>query len=277
MKFKKFSMFTLIAAFAVLAFSTAAMAQVTVTPSNAAAEGWVPFTRAGGTISWVVDPTAPGGEALRLTTANDGNSKALFIDRTVIPFSEVTELSYWTKQVSAPFPGANASYQLQVCLGGFNSPQTPTNPTGCTGFTTLVFEPYQHNGLNPSTQAVIPGQWQQWDVDAGMFWSSGTYSNGACSVQAGFGGTYFYNLSDLQAACPGAMTVGYGVNIGGGNPGWDVYTDLVSFNGVVTDFELYANDKEQCKNGGWQVFMRPPSNTPFKNQGDCIQFMNTGK
>src|SRR5205807_9428170 len=32
--------------------------------------------------------------------------------------------------------------------------------------------------------------------------------------------------------------------------------------------------KDQCKNGGWQTF-----NTPrrFKNQGDCIQFVNTGK
>jgi hypothetical protein len=33
-------------------------------------------------------------------------------------------------------------------------------------------------------------------------------------------------------------------------------------------------NKEECKNGGWQTF-----NTPriFKNQGDCIQFVNTGR
>ena len=33
-------------------------------------------------------------------------------------------------------------------------------------------------------------------------------------------------------------------------------------------------NKDQCKNGGWATF-----NTPrvFKNQGDCIQFVNTGK
>jgi hypothetical protein len=30
----------------------------------------------------------------------------------------------------------------------------------------------------------------------------------------------------------------------------------------------------QCKNGGWQTFNTPRT---FKNQGDCIQYVNTGK
>jgi hypothetical protein len=33
-------------------------------------------------------------------------------------------------------------------------------------------------------------------------------------------------------------------------------------------------NKDQCKNGGWQSFDTPRR---FKNQGDCIQFVNTGK
>lgn len=32
--------------------------------------------------------------------------------------------------------------------------------------------------------------------------------------------------------------------------------------------------KDECQNYGWQVFNTPK---PFKNQGDCIQFVNTGK
>ena len=32
-------------------------------------------------------------------------------------------------------------------------------------------------------------------------------------------------------------------------------------------------DQDQCKNGGWQRFNVP---RPFTNQGDCIQFVNTG-
>lgn len=34
------------------------------------------------------------------------------------------------------------------------------------------------------------------------------------------------------------------------------------------------SSKEQCKNGGWALFNHPRT---FKNQGDCIQFFNTGK
>jgi hypothetical protein len=33
-------------------------------------------------------------------------------------------------------------------------------------------------------------------------------------------------------------------------------------------------NKDQCKNGGWQLFNVPRK---FKNQGDCIQYVNTGK
>ena len=33
-------------------------------------------------------------------------------------------------------------------------------------------------------------------------------------------------------------------------------------------------DKEQCKNGGWSRFNFPRR---FKNQGDCVQYVNTGK
>jgi hypothetical protein len=32
-------------------------------------------------------------------------------------------------------------------------------------------------------------------------------------------------------------------------------------------------NKDQCKNNGWQTFTNPT----FKNQGDCIQFVNTTK
>jgi hypothetical protein len=33
-------------------------------------------------------------------------------------------------------------------------------------------------------------------------------------------------------------------------------------------------NKDQCKNDGWQTFNTPRK---FKNQGDCIQYVNTGK
>ena len=35
-------------------------------------------------------------------------------------------------------------------------------------------------------------------------------------------------------------------------------------------------NKDQCKGDGWKNFSRP-NGTKFKNQGDCIQYVNTGK
>jgi len=37
-----------------------------------------------------------------------------------------------------------------------------------------------------------------------------------------------------------------------------------------------ATDKNKCKNGGWQDMTRKDGSS-FKNQGDCIQYVNTGK
>jgi len=37
-----------------------------------------------------------------------------------------------------------------------------------------------------------------------------------------------------------------------------------------------TTNKDQCKNGGWKTMTRTDGST-FKNQGDCIQFANTGK
>jgi hypothetical protein len=37
-----------------------------------------------------------------------------------------------------------------------------------------------------------------------------------------------------------------------------------------------ATNKAQCKNDGWQTRFRADG-SPFKNQGDCIQYVNTGK
>ena len=37
-----------------------------------------------------------------------------------------------------------------------------------------------------------------------------------------------------------------------------------------------VDTKDQCKNGGWQNYFRADG-TSFKNQGDCIQYVNTGK
>ncbi len=72
--------------------------------------------------------------------------------------------------------------------------------------------------------------------------------------------------------------------------GWRVGTDDVPFvvaddPGIwtVSNVQLgqgeaanVATAKDECKNGGWQNLTRA-DDTGFKNQGDCIQYVNTGK
>lgn len=75
------------------------------------------------------------------------------------------------------------------------------------------------------------------------------------------------------------ITAIYLVMDGGYGPGG---TQVFHFDNTQVAGTLYtyepptpatAND---CKNGGWQNLFRA-NGTPFKNQGDCIQYVNTGK
>lgn len=57
--------------------------------------------------------------------------------------------------------------------------------------------------------------------------------------------------------------------------GAQTFVGLTSVGGVGDlAFTPLPTSKDQCKNGGWQRFSFPSS---FKNQGDCIQLVNTGK
>lgn len=206
----------------VLFASSASAATIVVTPADE--QGWsTADTRPGGDVNFVSDPTSPlPTGALQLTTDATTAAKAQYLKAVSIPLSDITDLSYSTKQTSGPVHAA-ASYQLLVDLNG--------GTTTDGGFTTLVYEPYQ-NGT------VLPGVWQNWDVDAGQFWSSRSYTDGTCTVTAGAGGAPFYTLEDLQTACPNAVVIGFGVNIGTFNPSYDVSTDAVTINGTTYDFEL---------------------------------------
>ena len=270
-----FSLFAILAMVVVTSSTAALLAgpAIVVTPTNQ--QGWsTADTRTGGTVGFVVDSTAPaaGNGALQLTTDATNDAKAQYMHLANVPLADVTELSYYTKQISASFAGGDPSYQLPVCLGGVVG-------TTCVGFTTLVFEPYQNPTFGAPAGGVIPNVWQEWDVDSGQFWSSRTASGGgACTTTAGAGGEPFYTLAGLKAVCPNAVVVGFGVNIGTYNPSYNVYTDLFNFNGTVYDFEPYevASNGDQCKKGGFLTVKRSDGSS-FKNQGDCIQYVNTGK
>lgn len=324
---------TVMAAATFLFVIVAAATTIVVTPTNQ--QGWsTADTNSGGVVNFVTDASAPAGcGALQLMTDATTTAKAQYLHATNTPLASVTELSYYTKQVSGP-PHADPAYQLVTFLNG-----------GTTGFTTLVFEPYQ----NPAQGPIVPNTWQQWDVDSGLFWSTRTVTCSGGTILGTPGGPASYTLAQINTICPNAVVAGYGVNIGSNNPGYNVYTDLFNFNGTIYDFEPDSdgdgdgncadncptvanpdqtdtdddgqgdacdsdddgdgvpdncdvdstpgsdidndNDgiidgagcdtqigppttKDQCKNGGWMNFNTPRT---FKNQGDCIQYVNTGK
>jgi hypothetical protein len=242
--------------------SSASAATIVVTPADE--QGWsTADTRPGGDVNFVTDATSPlPTGALQLTTDATNEAKAQYLKAVNTPLSSVTDLSYSTKQVSGPVH-ADPSYQLLVDLNGTTTPG---------GFTTLVYEPYQQ------ATPIIPGAWQTWDVDAGQFWSSRSFSEGTCTTVAGAGGAPFYTLAGLQATCPNAEVVGFGVNIGTFNPGYDVYTDAVSFDATTYNFELVPpppttpSNKDQCKNDGWMTFT-----AGYKNQGQCVSAVTSNR
>ncbi|MEX2546682.1 MAG: hypothetical protein WD830_02705 [Chloroflexota bacterium] len=148
----------------------------------------------------------------------------------------------------------------------------------------IFFEPvYQTATFFPSNPqpSLALATWQSWDALNGGWWSL----NGI----AGAGpGTDVKSLDDYLAAEPDAtitntLTAG-GVRIvtGFGAGAWDNFVgnaDSFTINGTTYDFEPNLStpaNKNACKGNGWMNLARADGST-FKNQGDCIQYANTGK
>jgi hypothetical protein len=89
------------------------------------------------------------------------------------------------------------------------------------------------------------------------------------------GGT-FYDTWASALIKYGSMAV-TGIQLVSDNANQVVLVDNVMINGTLFTFEsqvVNPNDKERCKNGGWQTMTTGPG--PFKNQGDCVSYFATG-
>lgn len=96
-------------------------------------------------------------------------------------------------------------------------------------------------------------------------------------------GGYFTAPVGLAIAANGDIIV---ANAAGGGPGASgiIRVDpatggqtIVSVDGnfvAAFDVAIVPAAKDDCKDGGWSTFKFPRT---FKNQGDCVQFMETGK
>ena len=234
-----FAVLSLLFMSAVLSANASAQTTVIVTASNP--QGFRTIATTGtGTVTFVTDANAPAGAgALQLTTP-DATAKADFFRATSTLLTDVTELSYFTEQQSGSPSIADPAYQLRVCLNGLNAMGNACNPSlaGGTSFSTLVFEPYLNPGNNGNA-TIVPDVYQQYDVDAGLFYSTRTVE---CSggTLVGSQGSPLYTLAEIKAACPATLVFDFGVNIGSNNAGYVVRTDLLRFNDMIFNFEPAA-------------------------------------
>jgi hypothetical protein len=288
MKSLKLFAFALIAAISILAATTFSFAAdcivnvVTESEISRQAENtpplknWVLYTRNAGNGAFRSGPAIPplGVGSIELVTPTGIDKVTLFnFDHIGTALADIDKLGYSTYRTAGSASQVTA-LNIQVDVNGVDDPNTPVveNPGG---FTTLVFEPV----YNLNQGAVQDGVWQTWDAYSGgqaIWWSSNPIP-GAPNRDT------FVTWDTIVQANPDAVIVGgFGINQGSGNPALTAASDALTIgsNGdcITYNFDPYrvATTKEDCKNGGYNNF-RDAQGNQFKNQGQCIQFVNNGK
>ena len=235
-------------------------------------DNWVLYTRLGGNGTFRVGPGDPpeGVGSLELVTPNAGglDKVTLFnFDYDQTPIADFTALGYHTYQSSAAVPIQLPSLNLTIDMNG---------GAFVTGdFATLVFEPVYNTAQGP----IVTGTWQDWDAIFGgnaMWWLTRDHP-----LIGPRGRTVTWTA--IKAALPHATILGgVGINQGTGSPALTASVDAfivgVSGNSTTYDFEPFvtASNKRDCRDGGWQNAHRSDG-SPFKNQGDCVSYTNTGR
>jgi hypothetical protein len=244
---------------------------------------WVLYTRVAtpGTGTFVTGPgTPPIGEGGFRTETPAGTDKVFLFnyDHIGTPLSAIDTIIYSTYRTAGPgavLPGLNIQIDEN---GGTLDPGD---------FATLVFEPIYNQVLQGN---VLSGVWQTWNgTAAGTNWWSTQPIGGQ---PAGAAVANWRSWSFIQANNPNATIVGgFGINQGSGNAGVDATSDALTIGGggnsTVYDFEpdtdgdgvtngidncenVEPANKDECKKGGWMNFNDPV----FKNQGDCVSWVN---
>ncbi len=234
--------------------------------------------------TFVSGPSVPplGIGSARLYTGTHGNAAIAFYNLSYlsINLSSITNLDYSTYSNSSSDDNKHPVMLIVVS----------------TDFGTDVIR------FDPELQSTLPvvNQWQTWDADAGVWTSSifpgftgGTLSQYVAYVESFSASPTIVNRNDGTGGLrleigPGSTPEvfdgnvdNFTIGINGGDITFDFEPDVVpspSPSPEVTPSPSPSppsvpTDKDQCKNGGWNVF-RDPS---FKNQGDCVSFVGKQK
>ncbi len=274
---RRFTMLLMVCLLSMTALSVAAASTTEVTTEDDIVrqpEGtpptndWVLYTRNGGNGAFRSGPDTPpsGVGSLEFTTPTGADKAYLFnYEHISAELDTIDAIGYSTYRTAG-----NLSQVTSI-----NIEVDPDGPNVPGGYTVLVFEPV----YNTNQGAVVSGDWQTWDAYNGgnaIWWSSRAIP-GVCAFNC------FVTWDTILANNPDAVILGgFGVNQGSGNPTLVAAVDALTlgYNGdtVVYDFEPYAvvQSADDCKNGGWESLRRADGSS-FKNQGQCIQYANTGK
>lgn len=93
------------------------------------------------------------------------------------------------------------------------------------------------------------------------------------------GGTFYGTWADAQALVGNKKVLSISLVV---DSSWLINPQTFDFDNANINGEVYTFEppvpanKDACKNNGWKALTRADF-TPFKNQGDCIQYVNTGK
>ena len=245
---------------------------ITEQPENTPpTDNWVLYKRAAGDGDTRVGPATPpsGVGSYEMVTPTGADKATLFnFDHVGTSLADVNKIGYSTYRSTGTLQQV-AALNIQVDING-DAPG---------GFTTLVFEPVYNTGQG----AVVSGTWQTWDAymgGAAIWWSSNP-------INVAPNRDTFVTWQSIVDNNPDAVIVGgFGINQGSGNPALTTASDNLSLGYgtgadavcVTYDFEPFrvATSKDDCKDGGWQN-VKTAGGASFKNQGQCVQYVNTGK
>ncbi len=234
--------------------------------NTAPTKNWVLYKRNAGDGETRVGPAgASGVGSYEIVTPAGADKATLFnFDHVGTPLADIDKIGYSTYRTAGSAQQV-AALNIQVDING-DAPG---------GFTTLVFEPV----YNTAQGAVVSGQWQTWDAYANgtaVWWSSNP-------INVAPNRDTFVTWQAIVQNNPDAVIVGgFGVNQGSGNPALTTAVDSLSvgYGGscFTYDFEPYrvAESKDDCKDGGFQK-VKTKGGAGFKNQGQCVQYVNNGK
>jgi hypothetical protein len=253
--------------------TAAAQTTVKVTPADLGTDWHTADTRPDGTGTFETGPATPplGAGSFELRTPTNAAKVQLLTDLydgTRLDAIEGIGYSTYRDPESTGFIAGVSALNLRVDLDN----------DGVTDVY-MVYEPYQDQG----NAAVQTGVWQDWDAyDGGNaeWWintgAGGCGQNTPCTWSEILG--LFPDATVREGVnFPGSL----GLNQGSFNSGIVSNADAlyVTLGGHTTtyDFDVPVGPpttKDECKNGGWQTFDTPRR---FKNQGDCVSFVQTGR